>query len=73
MTEQIRTDITPEKVRNMAEFELVLDPMDSTMNTLLKVLNYRKEYARAFLQSGNEDILGMIETCNKNIKLILSL
>jgi hypothetical protein len=75
MSEQqaIREDITPEKIQRMAHFDFVVDPLDSTMNALMKVMHYRKEYAKHFLHTGNEDILPLIEQCNKNIKLILNL
>lgn len=71
--QSMRTDITPDKVRNMAHFELVLDPMDSTMNALLKVLHFRREYAKAFGETADESLLDYIKICNENIKLILSL
>lgn len=69
----MRTDITPDKVRRMAHFDLEINPMDATMNALQKVLHYRKEYAKAFLETGDENILHYIEQCNENIKLIFSL
>jgi hypothetical protein len=67
----MKTDITPEKIHRMAELKAL--PNEPVWHALVTWVDYRKSYAQEFLRTKDENILPMIETCNLNIKQLLSL